>query len=52
MAAVRRIPPAFAQSFDKRLRSSVGFRPNDSLDTFARAVAGQMTDYASTVAKD
>jgi hypothetical protein len=30
MAAVRRIPPAFAQSFDKRLRSSVGFRPNDS----------------------
>jgi tripartite-type tricarboxylate transporter receptor subunit TctC len=52
MAAVRRIPPAFAQDVDKPLRIVVGFAPGGSLDAIARALAQEMTDYASTIVVD
>jgi tripartite-type tricarboxylate transporter receptor subunit TctC len=52
IAAVRRIPPAFAQDVDKPLRIVVGFAPGGSLDAIARALAQEMTDYASTIVVD
>ncbi len=51
-AAVHGASTGFAQGIDRTLRIVVGFPPGGSLDTFARVLAQEMTDYASVIVVD